>query len=164
MPISHNATISRLLKDSYSPQEIEDIFSLLRQNNTFSFPALSNGLFPAANLQEEAKYTGYSYVWVRDNVYVAYSHAMNNHTAVALKTVRTLMQYFIRHRWRFERIIAGELDHQIPMNRPHIRFNGEDLSEVKEKWAHAEDDALGYFLWLFCKLTAELQEPLRAEE
>lgn len=38
------------------------------------------------------------------------------------------------------------------MNRPHIRFNGNNLSEINEKWAHAQNDALGYFLWFFCKL------------
>jgi phosphorylase kinase alpha/beta subunit len=43
------------------------------------------------------------------------------------------------------------------MNRPHIRFDGKTLEEVKEKWAHAQNDALGYFLWLFSKLVNEKQ-------
>jgi phosphorylase kinase alpha/beta subunit len=39
------------------------------------------------------------------------------------------------------------------MNRPHIRFNGNKLKEIDQKWSHAQNDALGYFLWLFCKLS-----------
>ncbi len=38
------------------------------------------------------------------------------------------------------------------MNRPHIRFNGETLEENSEKWSHAQNDALGYFLWFYCRL------------
>ena len=38
------------------------------------------------------------------------------------------------------------------MNRPHIRFDGKTLEEIDEKWAHAQNDALGYFLWLYCIL------------
>jgi phosphorylase kinase alpha/beta subunit len=162
--IVHNSNLSSIIKDSYTTQDFQALISRLRRCGTFLFPALPNGLFPAANLQQEAEYTGYSYVWIRDNIYVAYAHAVNGQTDIALKTVRTLMRYFILHRWRMERIIAGELDFQEPMNRPNIRFNGKDLSEINQKWAHAENDALGYFLWLFCRLHAAQSVPLAPEE
>lgn len=155
MPIIHNKALSGFIKDIYEPEDIQDIFELLQRNGTFTFPVLSNGLFPAANLEDSSLYTGYSNVWVRDNIYVAYAHYLNGQTETALRNINTLGRYFLKHKWRFEKIIAGELDYNEPMNRPHIRFNGEDLSEIPQKWAHAENDALGYFLWLFCKIHDE---------
>ena len=49
------------------------------------------------------------------------------------------------------------------MNRPHVRFDGETISDVDETWAHAQNDALGYFLWLCCLMAndkaIEIGEP-----
>ena len=40
-------------------------------------------------------------------------------------------------------------------NRPHVRFDGHTLSEIgDQRWAHAQNDALGYFLWLSSTLAA----------
>ncbi len=50
------------------------------------------------------------------------------------------------------------------MNRPHIRFNGNDLSEINQKWSHAQNDALGYFLWLFCKLANDKKISITPEQ
>ena len=143
---------SQLIKCEYSLSEIKSIFQFLNQQNTFNFSALENGLFPAANLQTESEYTGYSNIWIRDNIHIAHAHYINGSSEIALKNVSTFADYFIRHQWRFEKIISGELDFHKSMNRPHIRFNGGDLSEINQKWSHAQNDALGYFLWLFCKL------------
>ncbi len=155
MLIVHNRTLSDLIKENYEPGEIQNIFELLERHGTFSFPVLSNGLFPAANLEESSLYTGYSNVWVRDNIYVAYAHFINGERDTALRNVKTLGRYFTEHKWRLEKIIAGELDYNEPTNRPHVRFNGQNLSEIPQKWAHAQNDALGYFLWLFCKICGE---------
>lgn len=152
IPVIHNKELSCLMKDRYSLNDVQEIFSLLQKNNTFDFPILANGLFPATNLQEATQYTGYSNVWVRDNIYIAFAHYVNGFTEVTERNIETLTEYFIKHKWRLEKIITGELDHNGPMNRPHIRFSGKDLSEINQKWAHAENDALGYFLWLFCKI------------
>ncbi len=46
------------------------------------------------------------------------------------------------------------------MNRPHIRFDGATLEEISQKWAHAQNDALGYYLWMLCRMTlGDLLEP-----
>lgn len=161
---SHNNQLLLRAKNHYNHHDIQEIFSILSRNNTFSFQILPNGLFPAANLQETTLYTGYSNVWVRDNVYIAYAHYINGYIEIALKNLKTLAEYFIKHKWRFKKIIAGELDYDNPMNRPHIRFNGDDLSEINQKWAHAQNDALGYFLWFFCKLHNEMTIRITAEE
>ena len=157
MPIhlisNNNNSVENLIKNSYSAQEVDGIYSFLFQKNTFFFPRLENGLFPAAHLQTECQYTGYSNVWVRDNIHIAHAHYINGYTDIALKNVTTFADYFIKHQWRFEKIISGELDFHNPMNRPHIRFDGNKLEEIDQKWSHAQNDALGYFLWLFCKLS-----------
>jgi hypothetical protein len=152
MLVIHNKTIANLIKDYYLVNDIDNLLSFLQQYDTFTFPILDNGLIPAANLQESSQYTGYSNVWIRDNIYVSYAHCVNHQVSVPLRNIRTFIRYFIIHKWRLEKIITGELDYHEPMNRPHIRFKGDDLAEISQKWAHAENDALGYFVWLFCKL------------
>src|SRR5262249_47416559 len=46
------------------------------------------------------------------------------------------------------------------MERPHVRFNGDTLEEVSQKWAHAQNDALGYALWMTFRLANEGSLPL----
>ncbi len=48
-----------------------------------------------------------------------------------------------KHRHRMTTIEAEDVDYSNPMNRPHIRFGGRTLSELEEKWGHAQPDALG---------------------
>ena len=65
------------------------------------------------------------------------------------------MNFFAGQRWRFDRIIRGETDPHDLANRPHVRFSGATLQELKERWSHAENDALGYFLWFYSRLARE---------
>jgi len=51
------------------------------------------------------------------------------------------------------------------MERPHIRFNGISFAEIDKPWNHAQNDAIGYFLWLYgrfvsCKLLSAGPEDL----
>ena len=128
------------LKESLQTiEETDQLFSFLESQQTFSFPALENGLFPAAIAHES---TGYQSIWVRDNIHVA--HALNavGKTEPASKAVATLTEYFLKHRDRFDKIISGEANPKEVMQRPHIRFDGNTLGEIDEKWAHAQNDAL----------------------
>jgi hypothetical protein len=152
MLIIHNETVGSMMHDGYLLRDVDNLFAILQRNGTFTFQSLVNGLFPAAHLKQDSQYTGYSNVWVRDNIYIAYAHYINNHVSVSLQTIRTLARYFITHKWRFEQIIAGAIDYNEPMNRPNIRFDGNELSEINQKWAHAQNDALGYFVWLICTM------------
>lgn len=153
-----------MIKESYQPEELIEIYTSLSKTKIFYFKSLPNGLFPAAITQKSTNYTKYNYVWVRDNIYIALSHYLNGMLKTSLKNIKTLSTYFMNHQWRFENTINSKLDYNIPMNRPHIRFNGEDLSEINQKWAHAQNDALGYFLWLFCKIHFEMNICLTAKE
>lgn len=152
MSFFNNQQLHTHVRPRYSLAEITAISALLEQKGALSFSSLPNGLFPAAALDKNRSYTGYSYVWVRDNMHIAHAHYRTGHTDVAVRNLHTMAAYFIKHKKRFLDIIAGTADAKIPMNRPHIRFDGDSLDEVKEKWAHAQNDALGYFLWMFCKL------------
>ncbi len=144
-----------MMQPLYSVVEIRQITSFLEQMGSLNFPALSNGLFPAVAFGEDKTQSGYSNVWVRDNVHIAHAHYVIGKIDIAVKTLSTLMQYFTKYQHRFINIISGLANPCDPMNRPHIRFKGEALEEIKEKWAHAQNDALGYFLWMFCKLINE---------
>jgi phosphorylase kinase alpha/beta subunit len=152
MPCIHNDEVARLIKTDYTLADLEDIVSLLQDLDTFKFPRLKNDLFPAAIVSNSTQYTGYAAVWVRDNIYVAYAHYLSGEIEVALKCVRCLMEYFQKHQHRFQNIIDGKIDPDRVMERPHVRFNGEDLTEIDQNWQHAQNDALGYFLWFYCRL------------
>jgi len=70
------------------------------------------------------------------------------------------MEFYVRYRQRIVDNITGKLDPSVQMNRPHIRFDPTTLNELSEDWAHAQNDALGYFLWIYTKLVrAGLIEP-----
>ena len=140
------------MRPRYSSRDVSRLRSFLDRQGTFEFPVLATGLFSAARLSEGAQYTGYDNVWVRDNVHIAHAHAVTGRTGVACRTLGALRHYFQKHRHRFLAIIRGEADPADPMNRPHVRFDGLTLEENPEKWSHAQNDALGYFLWLSCRL------------
>ncbi|MFP4296901.1 MAG: glycoside hydrolase family 15 protein [Spirulinaceae cyanobacterium] len=135
--------------------DVSNILDFLKGRGTFDLPRLNNGLFPAAALQSQAEYTGYQNVWVRDNIYGAYAHYAAGQIKIAQQNVETLLTYFRKYRWRFENIITGKANPVDRMQRPHIRFDGMGLEEIEEQWAHAQNDALGYFLWFYCKLVNE---------
>ncbi len=147
--IINNEKLLDLLKFSYTLQDIGKISRYLENQGTFNFPQLNNNLFSAAILAEKTEYTGYTSVWVRDNIYVAYSHYLVGETEVATKNVRTLMDYFRKSEQRFKKIIERQVNPQEIMERPHIRFNGYNLEEIQQEWTHAQNDALGYFLWFY---------------
>jgi phosphorylase kinase alpha/beta subunit len=150
--IVHNKRLQPLIQTSYSHQDISKLHIFLQQQGTFYFPALETGLFPAAHLSARGHYTGYNNVWVRDNIHIAHAHYVVGKIDIAVKNAEAFLLYFQKYRQRFEQIIHGKADPTNPMNRPHIRFDGETLKELDEQWSHAQNDALAYFLWLYCKL------------
>ncbi|MGA2499795.1 MAG: glycoside hydrolase family 15 protein [Tepidisphaeraceae bacterium] len=153
--LMHNNQLGSLVKDRYSLADVQRLSDTLRSQGVLDFPCLDNGLFPAAIVTGATAYTGYANVWVRDNVHIAHAHHLVGQTEVAVRTVGTLMSFFQTQRPRFEAIIRGDADPEDVMNRPHIRFDGQTLTEIDQKWSHAQNDALGYFLWLYCRLIRE---------
>ncbi|MEW6428076.1 MAG: glycoside hydrolase family 15 protein [Thermodesulfobacteriota bacterium] len=152
----HNETLLDLLRQRYLPADLDALRRHLLHHSTFALPEPVNGLYPAIGTgSRDAAASGYRRVWVRDNCYIALSQLRAGTPAIALAIVAALRCYFRKHRHRFEAIIDGAVDFHLPMNRPHIRFDGATLAEVERKWPHAQNDALGYFLWLYCRMAGE---------
>ncbi len=169
MLLIHNVRLLDYLRHRYSLTEVRALTNVLRNAGTFHFPALPSGLYPAAHVADDDP-SGYSSVWVRDNVHVAHALLVDGHVDRAVHTVRGLLAFLGTQLGRVEALIAGDLDHREPMNRPHIRFDGNKLVEINERWAHAQNDALGYLLWIVSRLlrlghlslTSETAEALAA--
>lgn len=147
----HHPLVRSFAESDYGAGDLARLKRQLLDAGTFHFPQFPNGLFPAANLKKGDK-TGYANVWIRDTVHVAHALWVDGRTDEATRPIGALAEYLRKYLHRFTDIIAGKVDPSDPMNRPHIRFSGPDLAENAEKWAHAQNDALGYFLWLYCKL------------
>lgn len=137
----------------YRANDLSRIEAELRSHGTLTFARLPSGLFSASSAGESIASSGYANVWVRDNVYVAYAHHVSAQTPVAAGVARALIKFFDHHRCRFEEIISGAVDPQDVFKRPHVRFDGHGLEEISnQRWPHAQNDALGYFLWLYAQL------------
>jgi hypothetical protein len=150
----HNPRLAALAPSGhYRTADLSRIEVELERNGTLTFARLPSGLFSASSAGESAASSGYANVWVRDNVYVAFAHQISTRTPVAAGVARALVTFFSRHRRRFEAIIAGEVDPEDVSRRPHVRFDGHSLEELShERWSHAQNDALGYFVWLYARL------------
>jgi len=155
MLVVHNKELLSMIKPEYTLQDIEEISGLLKSKGTFLLSPLENGLFPASIVRNETEYTGYANVWVRDNIHIAHAHYVLRKVDRAVKNVNSLMAYFKKYQRRFEGIIDSKVNPQNPLNRPHVRFDGHNLEEIDEKWSHAQNDALGYFLWFYCTLASQ---------
>lgn len=142
------------IQKSTTAADVREWIQFLTQQGTFQFPTLSNGLFSAAASEGgDFELSGYHNVWVRDNIQIAWAHlAVLNDARIPCECIRSLTAFYTKYRHRFTDVIDGKVDSSDPMHRPHIRFDGTNLTENAEKWAHAQNDALGYFLWLSCRL------------
>jgi phosphorylase kinase alpha/beta subunit len=147
----HNLRLLDYLRHSYTADDVRRLGEFLRQQGTFAFPALANGLFPAAHVAAD-DLSGYAGVWVRDNAHVAYALHLDGQTGAAVKAVTGLARFLATQERRIADVLAGRADPNEPMNRPHIRFDGRGPAEIDQRWAHAQNDALGYFLWITAKL------------
>lgn len=147
-----------VLNDDCSKEDVTRSLQILEQQGTFRFPTLQNGLFSAAaGSGDEFHQTGYRNVWVRDNIHIAHAHSCWGETPKAVAVLKSLMTFYRKYQHRFTDVISGCVDPTEPMNRPHIRFDGDHLVELNEKWSHAQNDALGAFLWLSGRLANECQ-------
>lgn len=148
----NNSAVKKLIQPSYAKGDLERIKAFFAVHNTLRFHINDKGLYAALSTDAAESVSGYTYAWVRDTVMVTNYQRETGNYPVAVRTMRTLRNYFHKHRNRFCSIIEGRTDRNAPMQRPHVRFNRETLEEVDQKWAHAQNDALGYALWMVCKL------------
>ena len=140
------------------------MLTFLEGKGTFRFHCLDNGLFPAASSATDHDASGYQHAWVRDNVHIAHAHYVWGDTRSASRTATSLMCFFQGQRHQMQQVIQRPAMAADPMNRPHVRFNGRRIEGLAQKWPHAQNDALGYFLWFFCKLAKEHLVPCEEAE
>jgi phosphorylase kinase alpha/beta subunit len=148
----HNTRLREYIRPNYTRKDLEGLEKILIDAGTFTFSPMKTGLYPAAALTPElARQTGYGNVWVRDNIHVANALAIGGREADADRVALALAKFYSDHAAKFYEIIEGRRSHHVPMHRPHIRFNGAELVESEEIWPHAQNDALGLFLWFYCR-------------
>jgi len=147
----HSDIVAGLVRGGYSAESLPRLRKLLLDSGALHFRTIGNGLYPAAH-SASRETSGYCNVWVRDNVFVALAHFRNGALAPAVAVVRSLAKFFNKHRSRFTNVISGAVDPRDLGLRVNVRFDGVRLEEISQNWAHAQNDALGYFLWLFCKM------------
>ncbi len=146
-----NGEIGALIQPEYSAESLAKVRDLLFARGTLAFPSLPNGLFTAALVSPAAAHTGYQAVWVRDNVHIAHSLMLNGEPFRAAATVLALTDHFGGQVHRFDAIIADPARAADAKNRPHVKFNAGPLGEIPD-WSHAQNDALGYFLWIYARM------------
>lgn len=146
--------VATFLRSSYTGPVLAQLADFLTEKGVFLMQSLPNGLFSAAASANADDVSGYQNVWVRDNVHVAHAHYVCGDSVSAGRTLAALMRYFQSHIRRFHDVVSDQEGWILsdPMRRPHIRFNGRTMKELSQQWPHAQNDALGYFLWCYCKL------------
>ena len=150
--VFHNAALEALCVDGdYRVDRVQSIAAALQEHGALAFAPLSTGLYPASSAADLGA-SGYGRVWVRDNVYVALALLESGRPQAAAAVAMALMAFYRKHQ---HRLLASPSDGSPRglANRPHVRFDGESLEEISgEVWPHAQNDALGYCLWLCARL------------
>lgn len=150
--ICRNKELGNLIKTNYTLTDLMKIEKFFETHNTLKFVIKENGLYPASLSASAESVSGYAHTWLRDTIMITnYQMEIGNYDQ-AQKTINTLRDYFYKNSFRFRNIIEGKADKNDPMQRPHVRFNSDTMEEIDQKWAHAQNDALGYALWMAFKL------------
>jgi len=150
--VVHNQQVRQRLRPAYTPAELQTLRHWLQAQGTFAVPQLDNGLFPAAAVTAQTRYTGYDCVWIRDTVHIAHCRHQLGDQTTAYGVADTLITHIIRQRPRFDAIITGCVSPDNRYERPQVKFIGATLGELPQSWPQAQNDALGYFLWFYCRL------------
>ena len=152
LPVFHNAALGALCVDGeYRADRVRSLIAALQEHGALLFAPLRTGLYPASGAAELGV-SGYGRVWVRDNVYVALALLESGRAAAAAAVAKALMTFYRRHQHRLLALPTDKTPGGLA-NRPHVRFDGESLEEISgEGWPHAQNDALGYCLWLCASL------------
>ena len=142
--------------ENHSLSDVTRLRTKLESCGVFTFDVFDTGLFPAVGSGSVAEHTsGYRSVWVRDNVHIAWAHWVDGRRDTAVRNARALYDFFETQAIRFDAVIAAGRAPDDPSERPHIRFEGTTGREVNTRWPHAQNDALGAFVWFIGKLLAE---------
>jgi GH15 family glucan-1,4-alpha-glucosidase len=98
---------------------------------------LPNGTYTASTSQD------YHYVWIRDVVYTVlpFLNAQDGHYE---RAYHSLFDLFRTYEWKID--IHTEKKPEYLFEYIHARYSPE-LKEINQEWGHAQNDAIGAFLW-----------------
>jgi hypothetical protein len=143
MDVLPRGPLGRDLQDEYSAEDVRRIRARLDEAGTFRFPTLPTGLFAVVENPQ---------VGVRETVQIAHALFVTGEVDLAVGAMRSLAAFLLTQQPKIRGIIAGEVDAADPMQRPHVLFDGVRLAEWDGPLVQDQNDALGYFLWLFARL------------
>ncbi|MFJ8248242.1 glycoside hydrolase family 15 protein [Peribacillus asahii] len=98
---------------------------------------LSNGAYTASLSKD------YSYVWIRDVVYTVLPFLTDSSDRYE-KAYQALFDLFRNYEWKID--IHTEKKPMYLFEYIHSRYST-DLKEIPVEWGHAQNDAIGAFLW-----------------
>jgi hypothetical protein len=140
------------LSASNARSQLKVLRRKLEDSGTLHIPINQNGVYAASASQTTDSRTGYQDAWLRDNAMIAFSRWQCGDPESAFKTLQGLTTFLKTQSHKMEAIIDHpELRHDV-QRRPHVRFNAKTLKELDQSWAHAQNDALAYVVWLRLRL------------
>ena len=146
--VCHHPELAPLIRDPLDAARLGRIRELLDDWNTLEIPRLASGLVSAVHGAGANEVSGYDAVWLRDTVHVAHALWRTGDADGAVAMLDALLRFQHETIARFDAILDGTADPEDPQRRPHVRFDGNALAEIDMPWAHAQNDALAYVLWL----------------
>lgn len=144
------------LPDDCSAAEIAEVTRFLRAQGAFNFPVGPAGLFPAAaGTGNDFEVSGYRSAWTRDTVHIAHALWAVDDDPRAVAAMQALARFYVTQLPKVQAIADGHASPDEVGRRPAIRFDGDRLAELDEPWPHAQNDALGYFMWFYLSLVEQ---------
>jgi hypothetical protein len=152
--VVHNDEIGRLLRPMYTSTTLDAIQGVLDRLGTTHIETLPNGLPRAADASDHSRTAelGYDAVWIRDTAFIAEVWRVTGEADKAGRAFKSLIAFCSKPsqagllKSGVEAAAAGDVAWARGHCRPHIRFDGMNLTELDEPWGHQQNDALGLFL------------------
>ncbi len=87
----------------------------------------------------------YSYVWIRDSIYMSLPY-VDKQDGLYEKTYYRLLDLFREYEWKID--IHTKQKPQLLWEYIHSRYTADDVKEIQDQeWGHAQHDAIGAFLY-----------------
>jgi GH15 family glucan-1,4-alpha-glucosidase len=104
----------------------------------------------------------YSYVWIRDSVYISLPY-LDKNDGLYEKTYHGLLDMFRNYEWKID--IAIKKKPHYMWEYIHARYNASDVTEIHDQeWGHAQHDAVGAVLWAIGEGVKKGKKILRDEK
>jgi len=119
-----------------------------------------SGLFAAA---AKTTQTGYSRVWLRDNVYAALGFEALGRVDDVIRTYRALLDIFRKHEYKIDWMIRQPTPKEA-WRYIHARYDPTTHEEIIEPWGNKQNDAIGAILFKIGQLERNGHNVLRNDD